>query len=301
MLKRPRPLPSRFNRAVNPATRRLVEKRHLRRRQFSWQKWKRKWQQTRNTASDIWGLFVRFGGWIAGACLLVVIGILLFSPALQIREIRVSRNDPRVDIEQVQRSLAPLFGERLLFLSQADVMPLLQKAMPDLDGAEIRKSYPSTLSVTLRPSPVIAQLKIDAADDTGTGAALTDYLTDTGMYVRYAAQQVQTGSGLTLLRLVDWGAKPVPWTPLLAPGFLDNMKQAEAALASEFDLKTTERIVYLRAREFHLKIGGIELWFDLRSTVDEQIERYRLYRKTSDKTQAKQYVDLRLRDKIVYK
>lgn len=265
-------------------------------------KWKRKWSQTQESIGMVWAFFVRFGGWIAGFCLLAVIGILLFSPALQVREIRVSRNDPRVDIESVQRSLAPLFGERLMFVANADIYPLLKQAMPDLESAEIKKSYPSTLAITLRPSPIIAQLKIDAAQgEAGSGSSLGDYLTDDGMYVQYAPQQVNAGSGLTLLRLIDWGAKPVPWTPLLSPEFLDTIEKTEAALNAEFNLKTTERIVYLRAREFHLKTGGIELWFDVRSTVGEQIERYRLYRKTSDKTQAKQYVDLRLRDKIVYK
>ncbi len=266
------------------------------------QKWKRKWSHVQDRIGAVWAFFRRFGVWIAAFCFLCVIGILLFSPALQVREIRVSRADPRVDIEQVQRALSPLFGERLMFVANADIYPLLKKAMPDLQGADIKKSYPSTLAITLRPSPIIAQLKIDAAEgETATGASLSDYLTEDGMYVRYAPQQVNTGSGLTLLRLIDWGAKPVPWTHLLSPEFLDTIQKTEAALSAEFDLKTTQRIVYLRAREFHLKVGAIELWFDLRSTVGEQIERYRLYRKTSDKTQAKQYVDLRLRDKIVYK
>lgn len=300
MLKKPRPLPSRFNRPVNPTTRRLAERRHVRQRQFSAQKWKRKWSQTRDRLVDFWEFVVRFGLWIAGFCVLAVIGILLFSPALQVREIRVSRADPRVDIEQVQRALAPLFGERLMFVASADVMPLLRKAMPDLDTAEIRKSYPSTLAVSLHPSPVIAQMKIDAADKAGSGVVLSDYLTRDGMYVQYAAQQVNTGTGLLLLRLVDWGAKPVPWTHLFDPSFLDTMRTAEATLAKDFNLKPSERIVYLRAREFHLKVGSVELWFDLRSTVAEQIDRYRLYLKTAQ-GKAKQYVDLRLRDKIVYK
>lgn len=264
------------------------------------QKWRRKWSQTRDRIGAVWSFFTRFGVWIAGFCLLGVAGILLFSPALQVREIRVSRNDPRVDIEQVQRALAPLFGERLLSIANGDVLPLLKKAMPDLKDAKIHKSYPSTLAVTLQPSPVIARLKIDAAE-AGSGAVLSDYLTEEGMYVRYAPQQIESGTGLLVLRLVDWGAKPVAWTHLLSPEFLETMRAAEESLASEFQQQTSERIVYLRAREFHLKTGAIELWFDLRSTVKEQIARYRLYRQTSDKTQAKQYVDLRLRDKIVYK
>jgi len=302
MLKKPRPLPSRFNRAVNPATRRMVERRHVRHREFSMMKWKRKWSHVQNRLDAVWEFFKRFGLWIAGFCVVVVIGILLFSPVLQVREIRIARSDPRVDIEQVQRALAPLFGERLLFVANGDILPLVAKALPDLQSAEINKSYPSTLVLTLHPEPIIAQLKIDAGDaQTGSGDGLVDYLTEDGMYVRYAPQQVQAGSGLLLLRLVDWGAKPVPWMSLLAPDFVKTMREAETALATEFNVKTTERSVYLRAREFHLQIGAISLWFDMRSTVGEQIERYRLYRKTSDKTPAKSYVDLRLRDKIVYK
>lgn len=301
MLKKPRRLPSRFNRTVNPATRRMVEKRHLRHRQFSMMKYRRKWSHIQDRLETVWELFKRFGLWIAGFCVLVVLGVLLFSPILQIREIRISRSDPRVDIEQVQRSLAPLFGERLLFVANGDVLPLVEKAMPDLKTAEIAKSYPSTLVLTLHPTEIVAQLKIVSSGTGSVPDGLTDYLTEDGMYVRYTPQQVQAGSGLLLLSLVDWGAKPVPWTSLLAPDFVDTMRKTEAALATEFNLKTTERAVYLRAREFHLQVGAISLWFDMRSTVEEQIERYRLYLKTAEKTPAKTYVDLRLRDKIVYR
>lgn len=264
-------------------------------------KWRRKWSQARDRIDVAWGLVRRFGWWMLGGGLVVAIGVLLFSPMLQIREIRVSRSDPRVDIEQVQRALAPLFGERLLFVANADILPLITKAMPDLKDAEISKSYPSTLALTLHPTDIVAQLTIDETGTGSTADGLKDYLTEDGMYVRYAPQQVQTDSGLLLLRLVDWGAKPVPWTPMLAPDFVETMRKTEDILASEFNLKTTQRAVYLRAREFHLQVGALSLWFDMRSSTEEQIERYRLYLKTAEKTPAKSYVDLRLRDKIVYK
>ena len=307
MLKKPRRLPSRFNRTVNPQTRRLVEKRHQRKRQFQWQKWKRVGYRVERQFIETRDLIVRFWIWIVAVFVAFLLGILLFSPILQVREIRIARNDPRVNILDAQENLASLFGQRLLFVSPQDLVAPLKKAQPDLQKAVVTKEFPSTLAITIVPHPIIAQLSIDdpskkpAPAKTATGAAaLGDYLTDNGMYVQYRQQQVESGAILLVLHVVDWGARPVPWTTVIDPTMLSTMHEVVLALSSQFGQKVTGRTVYLRAREFHLQVGSVMLWFDMKSTVAEQLDRYRLYLQSANGA-AKEYVDLRLTDKIVYK
>jgi hypothetical protein len=43
------------------------------------------------------------------------------------------------------------------------------------------------------------------------------------------------------------------------------------------------------------------LWFDLKSSVDQQLARYRLFLKSGAAKEAKEHIDLRLSSRIVYK
>src|SRR3989339_404278 len=104
--------------------------------------------------------------------------------------------------------------------------------------------------------------------------------------------QVAAGTGILQVNIVDWGVRPVPWEPLLEPQFLEAMQTAERMLQERFQQKARSRTVYLRAREFHLAIAPYELWFDLRSPMEEQMERYRLFLEHAGAEAARSYVDL---------
>lgn len=251
---------------------------------------------------------MRFAPWLLGGLVLVFAGVVLFSPLLEVREIRVVRSDRRVDVEQVQRSLGPLFGEHLLFLTQKQVTPLLAASVPDLRSAVIDKQYPSTLIVRLELEPIVALLEIvDPSGNvssavTGSGAAaLGDYLTANGTYVVYPPSVVQSGTGTAIVRIVDWGVRPEPWRHLLDTTMLERVAQAEQMLQEQFGETISQRVVYLRSREFHLQTSRHSLWFDMRSPISEQIDRYRLFLQSAGADAATVYVDLRLQDKIIYR
>lgn len=285
-------------------TRRFVQRRHARRRRYLWERVKRITHRLQKHVVNLRDLFRRFFlGLSVGICLLVV-GLVLFSPIFQVREIRVLRTDPRIDVEQVQRALGPIFRQRLFSLSSQDVSSYLEKAIPDLTDVSLQKRYPSSIILRLTLDPVVARLSIQdpAPPQAGSGAVApmtADFLTSRGMYVTYLPSQVK-GSP-PVLRIVDWGARPTPWTRLIAPAFLLSVREAEQELQGEFGQEITERTVYLRAQEFHLKTKTIALWFDRRSPLDEQFRRYRIFLRAIGVQAAKEYVDLRLKDRIVYR
>jgi hypothetical protein len=310
MLRSPRRLPQRYNRTVTPATRRLVQSRHKRHRQYVWQRWQREFARLERKFLSMRHLFVRFLALIVAGLVCLMIGLAIFSPILEIREIKVQRTDPRIDIGQIQQSLSTLFGEHLFFLSSQEVETILREAVPDLADAEIRKEYPSTLTVRLTLVPLMAKLVIEEPDQSadaplqasGSGEIVgSHFLTTEGMYVVYSDAQVATGSGLSSIRIVDWGVRPAPWTQLLQPDLILLMRKAEEEISREFGLSVQSRVVYVRAREFHLKTPLYTLWFDVRSPLEEQLQRYRLFLETVPAGTAKEYVDLRLTGKIVYK
>jgi hypothetical protein len=312
MLRSPKRLPSRFNRPITPQTRALVERRHKRRKNYAFQRWQRGFQRLQRRAGSLRAIIMQFAVLIVSGLLLLGVGLALFSSILHIRQIRINRNDPRIDTEQIQRTLAPLFGQHLFFTSTQDVVSLLKNAVPDMEQAEVAKEYPSTLRLRITLDPIIAALTIENPVQPAAGSGATagsgqlipegaDYLTSKGLYVVYQQSQVQTGSGLTVLTVVDWGVRPEPWKQLIDPPFVEMMRIAEEQLRTQFALPVRSRIVYIRAREFHLKTPTHSLWFDLRSPVDEQIQRYRMFLQSVGTASAKEYVDLRLKEKIVYK
>lgn len=268
-------------------------------------------------------MLLRYAAVTVASCVALVAGLLLLSPILDVREIQIRRADPRIDAEHIRDALKPFFGEHLLFLSPEQIRYAVRKAVPDIQDVSVTKHYPSTLMLTVTPDPIVARLLIDAPagsssgqPDTsvlaGTGTVMTatgatdapataDYLTDKGIYMAYLPSQVRTGTGLLDLHIVDWGVRPESGKPLVESGILLTMQAAEAQLHNEFGLRTESRTIYLRAREFHIRVPGYSLWFDLRSPLEAQLSRYRTFVQYIGVKAVKDYVDLRIRTMIVYK
>lgn len=241
---------------------------------------------------------------IASAALVIGVCVVLFTPLMQVRDIRVIRTDLRTDIDQVRKTLAPLFRRHLFFLPRREVTALLETTMPEIDTVDVEKRYPATLAVRLTLDPLIAELHVldgDGNPAAGSGAALRSYLTDEGMYLEYGEVQVGTGGVLPVIDVVDWGVRPLPRTTLINEEMLLNIRKAEQAILDRFGQPVRGRTVYLRAREFHLQTEAHSLWFDTASPLEDQLERYRIFLQAAGKEEAKEYVDLRLKDRIVYK
>lgn len=322
MLERPRrPLPRKFRRRVSRETRSFVRKRHARSRQ-------RVTERIRRTARRMtaavrgWVVFIRRWSWLGLALAVVAVFVtVIFSPLLEIREISIQRTQARVDVRGVISLLTPLYGRHLLFVGTHDVLSRLQDEIPDLDQVNISKAYPHKLVVRVSLKPIVAKLLIEgvktspvpgqpAAPSVGSGAGFFDpalqrkaaqkydYLTENGIYV---STPVAHSGALLEVHIVDWAVRPIPNTPLIAPEFLERIRETEMALSDQFGQKTRVRTVYLRAQEYHLDMGGFSLWFDLRSDLAEQLSRYKTFLKTVGVSGVRQYVDLRVSGRVLYR
>lgn len=251
-------------------------------------------------AGDVRTSFIRWSLVAAVGMLLLIFGLLVFSPIVRVREITVFRSDPRLDIESVQNNLAPLFGTHLFFLPTHDVVQMLKAQISDLDMAEVRKNYPSQLTVKITLKPLAARLNIINPDapDSATGSVI-HFVTDNGIFI--VTNTPGETEILPLIRIVDWAAFPAPGTQLLPVDLMDHMRKAENALEVQFGHTVTERTVFLRAREYHLRVEPYEIWFDMAGSLDDQLVRYRAFLQSVPPGDVKQYIDLRLSDRIIYK
>lgn len=306
MLRKPRPLPERFNRPVTPQTRRVVQQHMHRRRDYVWKRWQRTAQRWQRQAESVRRSIVRFLLFAVPATTIVCIGFFLYSPVLQIKAVRILLTDPRINTEVIQHSLTPFFGRHLFFFSVLEAEEQTRIAVPDVQDVSITKEYPSTLVVRLTLTPIVARLTIVEPDvNDGSGATVqdetrADFLTADGLYMAYADAQVGSGSDVPMVHIVDWGVRPTSGTQLLDPEFLLAMEQAQSMLREQFDRTVSLRTVFVRAREYHLQTVDHMLWFDLRTSVEDQLGRYRTFLEAKGAVAAPRYVDLRLVDKVVY-
>ncbi len=265
-------------------------------------KWSRGWHRTTEgwkRALVTWSIAALIG------LFLLVIGLLLLSPVGRVEEIRVSRADPRLDIEEVQKILSPLFKQHLLVLSARQVRDLLSVEIPDIQEVHVRKRYPSQLFVQIDLEPLIARLEIvdpeqeQRADSLTQSGSTFDYLTSGGIYVTTSV--VEKSKALPLLRVVDWGVRPAPEDALLSTEFIRRMEEIEGILTTQFGQQVNARTVYLRAQEFHLRVGTVSLWFDVRGSLEDQMRRFRTFLGAVGLANAREYVDLRLSGRVIFK
>ncbi|NOS68080.1 MAG: hypothetical protein HOO67_07030, partial [Candidatus Peribacteraceae bacterium] len=250
---------------------------------------------------------------LAAGLALFVVCLFLFSPIMHVREIQVVRTEGRVDLPAVLRVLSPFYGRHLLFVSANEIGQHIREVVPDASEVTVRKHYFSKLEVRIAVVPLVARVVIDPplGSDTSSGSVITqgsgaivaarptDFLSENGLLV--STVHTSLSQPLPVIRIVDWGARPVPMMPLLAPEFLDRMRRAEDALTLEFGQQIRTRTVYLRAREFHLDGPTISFWFDVRSPLEDQLQRFRTFLENVKLKDVKSYVDLRLIGRVVYK
>ncbi len=232
--------------------------------------------------------------------------ILLFSPVFNVKRIQIRRQDPRIDIEEVQQILLPLFSQRLLFVSKAEILDMLAERFPDIRRVEIEKDYPSGLTISFYLDPIIAELQIEGIDDVqtasgvlATGSGTYAYVTSRG-YAVFSPIKLSK-EALPRIELVDWSVRPTNRSLVLDPQLLRAVFDARNTLQTDFGFPVRAVSVYMRAQEFHIRLQKVSLWFDLHSTLDVQFQRFREFLRSLSLEQAKEYIDLRIADRVIYK
>lgn len=317
-LKPSRRLPKAFQRKTSPLSRRVAQKRTRSNKgvAFRFVKLSRQWKrlvrsvQLSLTHIRIWC--------ICAVVLTLVILVLffLFSSTFAITAIQVSRQDRRVDIEEVQQLLSPNFGKHILFISPHIIERTILSAYPEIASAKVRRNFPSELQVLLYTDSIVAHVVVGDPDDTEAdfpeespiatekkeGSALQRYLTSQGIYLEYPfALPAETSEDRLTLHVVDWAVKPTHRQQLLHPETLTEMQSVLRVLRETFGHTPLRVTLYQRAKEFHVQTERTILWFDLAAPMTAQINRYRKFLQALSLDAAEEYVDLRLHDRVVYR
>ena len=265
-------------------------------------RWSRRFSQAIAVVTSEFKLWLLLA---AAGTVVATVFVLLFAPFFDVRAINVRRQDPRIDPGEIQQILTPLFDERLVLVTRSHVESLLKEKYPDITSVKIEKNYPSTLIVSLELEPVVAAAVIDDAPKGASGATVMtatgaySYITRSGMFITSAISL--SSSPLPELYLIDFTIRPEERMKLFTPDFLEMVFLARDTLRRDFGMDSEKIVIYVRAKEFHIKTKETTLWFDSISLLPVQLQRFREFLKDIPLAQAKEYIDLRIADKVVYK
>jgi hypothetical protein len=316
-IRKPKRLPKRFQRRTSAISRNVARK-HSRKKErgsitVHMNKLNRQW---RRIGRSFQGAMKNFRIWftcLVGVVIVVISLYFMFSPLFSVSSVRVSRQDQRVDVEEIQKLLQPFFSKHILFVSPIRLSHEIQSAYPEVSSVKVNKNYPNEIHVVLFMDPIIADVLIGEPGDTEAQAeelqkaeeeegGLHRYITEKGVYLEYPFKLPKKPEEERLsIYLVDWAVKPEHRQKLFSESALHEVKSVRRILLESFGHTTKFTTFYLRSREFHVKTENNVLWFDLSNPVIQQINRYREFLRTFTQDTAKEYIDLRLHDRVVYR
>lgn len=272
------------------------------------------------------GMLAHFKAWVfilVACALIITVLFFLFSPVFAVSSIRVSRQDRRIDVEEIQKQLATQFGKHILFVSPMLIARDLKMQYPEVSSVNVRRKYPNELHVFISMDKIAAEVILGEPDETESAISeISDaesipedgiyrYVTGNGIYLEYPFPlDRNNGEDRLKIHIVDWAAKPEHRQRLIESEMLQAMQSARAILIQSFGSSVPLITLYVRAKEFHVhtfhpgRPEGHEkliLWFDLTNTILTQINRYRIFLKELPRGSAEEYVDLRLHDRVVYR
>lgn len=321
-----RRLPKALQRSISPLSRKvarkLVKKRGKGRVITKGGRFARQW---RRVVRIFAGMFTHLKAWLvllAICAVLVVTLFFLLSPTFAISSIRVSRQDRRIDVEEIQKQLAPQFGKHIFFVSPMLLAREIRMKYPEVASVDVKRSYPNEIHVLISMDEIVAEIILGEPDETETGISEFDeesvsvdglyrYVTKKGVYLEYPfALESSEDNERLRIHVVDWATKPEHRQPLISIEVLHAMQSAKALMIQSFGSSVPLITLYIRAKEFHVHTfhpgrpegkEKLTLWFDLASTVLTQINRYRTFLRGIPLGSAEDYVDLRLHDRVVYR
>ncbi len=317
-LRRARRLPKRFRRRVSASTRMVARhhyathERRRRKRKERLVRLMRRFSQFGRFVASEFRLWLIVGLVVA---LVTVTLVLLLAPLFDVRQIHVRRQDARIDPEEVQNILSSMFRRRLVLVTRGEIRSMLKDVYPDITDVDITKEYPSTLTVSIMLEPVVAAIRIEEGSDSlqslqsgevGSGKILTQtgsqkytYITEKGYLVSTPIRL--TTQALETLTITDWAIRPQDRSLILDPKHMKQIFLARDVLRRDFGLSSEKIVVYLQSQEFHIKTPKVTLWFDMRGELALQFERFRAFLKALSFAATKEYIDLRIAEKVVYK
>jgi cell division septal protein FtsQ len=215
----------------------------------------------------------------------------LATPYFHLKKISVVRDNPNLDVVQIEKSLEEFYGENILFLPHKNIREKLSTDFPEFRDVSIYENWPSEIELKVEISPPRFNLL-------NTESANFSVISEDGVIL-----QEEPDEDLPVLKIFQY-EKPIQIRQqFLSKEDLDKIEQAENILEGEIKLPLHASHVYWTARELHLiSQTDMEIWIDLSQDIKPQMRKLELSAaEIGLYTNRFEHIDLRIPKQIFWK
>lgn len=254
--------------------------------------------------------------------LILILGLTLtFSKTFSLTNIKIERTDLRVDSSNIDAYLQKYIGKNLIWLRPEIVKTDIQHHFPSIAQVEVDRTWPHELRVILKSLPIVSRihLTIQPKKEVTLPPRILDQISQSGAGIlqkeRSPSEEIWMLNQFGLLEpndplfekkipLIYWET-PIDHAPQFGEPLLDQFLLAQILkipeiLLSEFTLETASISYFSDAKEAHYKTYQYELWISFSDNWQEQLKKLRTVFLTIGTTKH-QYIDLRVKNRIIYK
>ena len=266
---------------------------------------------------------------LVGGGVVVIGAAFFFSSYFSITNIDVARENLNIDSAAIENQIQKYKGENLIFTSMHGIEKEIMNYFPEFEEVNVKKTFPDTLTITLKSYPVMANLKayyhlpqpepdeetvphlkdIEAALDeafsiTPQKEEEPEWIEQKGLLNAVGQALFNQEEDLELITIVINGLnQPIEdREQVVKKEYMVYMMEAIDYIHNLFDLKVRE-IEYLdEAREMHVKMDNkLVVWITFEKDFKEQIDKWKtIYEPVELNRENIAYIDLRVREKVIY-
>lgn len=240
-------------------------------------------------------------------CLFLLIGFVIFSVFFSgffsIQSIHIQRGDTQVDRNKIQKSLTPLLDQNLLFVSSEDIIKTIRKNFPNIAEVGVMRKLPNVLQISVKSYPPAANIKYISHEaipgNDGRPNEQKCLINSQGYIIDIGKEDPQ----FPVIELKERKKRVQLHENVIDAEVLAEIMHSLHLLQEYFHESTKYIEYYKNGREYHLIIqNGTSLWLDFSNPPEEQLLKIKkIIPELNILENPVEYVDLRIKDKLIYK
>jgi hypothetical protein len=215
----------------------------------------------------------------------------LATPYFHLKKISVVRDNPNLDVVQIEKSLEEFYGKNILFLQHKSIREKLSTDFPEFRDISVHENWPSEVELHVIISPPKFNLL-------NTESANFSVISEDGVIL-----QEEPDEDLPILKVFQYEKPILVRQKFLEKEDLDRIVQAEHILQEEIKLPLNASHLYWTARELHLiSQSDMAIWIDLAQPVEPQMRKLELSaNEIGLYSNSFEHIDLRIPKQIFWK
>ncbi len=214
-----------------------------------------------------------------------------FSPYFTLKKIIIVRDNPNLNVQQIETSLDEFYGKNLFILSHSDLQAVLSENFPEFRSVKITEKWPDQLEFKIEISPPAANLQ-------NMETANFAVISDDGVILSENADE-----SLPIIKVFQHEKIITARQRFVDKETFAKIFEAERLYNEKIKLPVKELHFYFLSKEIHLvSSDGMVIWLDAQVDIAQQIRKLELGANEIKLYSRKfEHIDLRIPERVIHK